>query len=1394
MAAQSPDASAAPSPTAASQPATADAPVVNYLESYRQRCIVEGCRVNSAVAALLKKNPGRPLQQLTLANNYVGPRGFKAVLHLIQECQTIDLVDLQSNGLDNAAVVSLCDVLQSHLGVTQLNLSGNPISLDAGHALMRLLQANRNIVECRVDNTDIFDALSGKLNDVAADNYERINGKRPQLAPARPLAMRPATSGGKSTAQGPPPRPARITSPHAAVLRSARKPETIAPRPPADGPPTATVSSSRIGSGAPTPHVASRSASAGTMRSTQSPQREHGHARIGDASPRPPVPAIASDYHARLTAEHREELRQRYRKRSEQFREVEMSQSKKVADQVRSELAALEAAQHRYQVQREAETASRVPRPPAETPQPLETTPTQSEERADAESQLTSPGRSVERPRNRGTQQRQRQPNDGDGSEEPTTPTSDSKQPATGASVQAPKATRFLIDGETTQPQRKPRGEQQPRPDASLAADMADPREADQQPAPAPTAQALVVGTDDQFKTLFNLGCRHYNEHNLDAAYQSWTEALTLATEEHNREWMALLSHNLQALSYEVLLNETNTNIDRNDLDGAEKTLGLAERVASKARNATWLTELSRVRQRVLMEQFKRHHESATERFDRLTTYQHVEVTDDDRYEENGVLIQHTGLYVNEWARMLLVKEAIESWAEATHRAKEIGGQQGRAMEEVVDSSVMQMCALLVDRYFAFDDESPSALTTFHTWGLSAPERQNLVDLWRDLATRARSLGNLVWSFIEQMQLGNLLFASHELSRATEHFSTALGIAQQSNDRFLTAAAMYCLGGIHYQRASYADAEAMLKGGVAELHNLRREMPAPSANVDEDAGIGSTSAGSGHVHSAMLRSPLSSAAAHNFQGPVDQDAPTWPTAAAATALHYRALYLLSRNLIGKHKYEEGLEMHERALVYAHCDVLHEKLTKNFNKPTMDHISCVAATMQAPLVYFAVHYRHEWNAESEQYDVLEHVYIWIVPAEGRPKFLLIDVHAGHRIDSVLHIIDRLRRTLAVQPNNEDTRVDPVASHLPADSKPQTTATAALNVITEVPELQWRTPLRTLFQILLRPIIDFIAANAQYSDQNGIVVIPHGFLWLTPFAALLNDDNKFVIQTMTVTHGLSATQLAFSALSWKSASENSVERRLVIGQPEAQASSVEPYLAFLSDAPRAEREAQHVASLLSAEIITGSSTDAVKIPTLLPRCRHLHVTAPVISDCSKLNMSGGLAATTSYDHLGILHSASVAFARTRTELAVMTNVNVMRNAVMQRREGSLGWMRTLLGCGVTSLVFPLWCTPDIVSDDFVDAFYSALDAADSHKSRALATAMRQMMVRSSGVGASGTSASDDDEPEIVNPRLWASYVVIGYPFPLQKKRVVKKRGVTSGGARPASGAISDGAPGE
>ena len=1525
--------------------ATTEQPIADFAEAYRTFCAEDGCRCNSAVMAFLsKRGVNKPLDKLILNQNYVGPRGFRPVLRLIALCPTVEVIDLSGNGLDNDAVVALCALLDTHLGVTTLRLDRNPFTMDGGKAIMRLVENNRRITLVTVTSTAIFEALADRIRMATEENYRLLhNGERPVLLPSEDApsqAMRPpsadAAASSSSAVVGllvprrPPPDELRLGAVSSRQPQSASRPVTLS-----------------------VPERPSTSSLANTHKATStvgSPHRTPANSSntlVTSRKVRPPPPAIASDFHIRLNAEQRDELQRDYERRAAAFASVERSSARKALDDARNELAVLEAVDRR----REAERDELATEQNALAEQKLDKS--RSPVRGGGPYTLPVATRAAVPPGQDGSPSKRSRPTH---SRQARVVTAQelAEEGSAVAAEEEPQPAEVAAPPETTEPTSTV-----PLPEENVASTTA----ADPPVVPAAATRpedsvakasgTLLVTAEEQFRALFQLGAQQYQMRQLDAAYAAWNEAMSIAVKERNREWTAVLTQNLQGLSFELLVEEAHKFLQNRELDESDKALDLALRIAQKARNASWEADAQKIRKQVLQHRFQSLFDVATSRFEQLTVHSDVDVTDDDRFEDptTGKLVQHSGMYVNEWQRMLLVKEAVERWADATLAAKSIGGQSGRVLQEVVVSSAMGLCKVQLKRYYETPDD-PRALTSQRTWGLSRKERESLIELWRDLQSKSRSMECELWNIIEAGQLGQLHFASYELSSALVQFLRMNDIASQLQEPFFQACALLYCSRVFVQRGDYAEAERVLKSAMSyiqlEIQRLasksasgknrtiaalidqatkaqesggggasqpqapsprRPSQDASGLEADEDAADadGGAIRVGGKTLDEIVKDPNASVASvgHAMQQP---DAPRtvmqqWqefqldPLVVHHT--HYAILAALSQLYTWREDHRAALQLHERALLYKRTDVLQEKILANFtNTPTVDHIVAVSGAMHgAPLVYLSALYRHDFNAVRMEYETHERLVTWVVPSEGDLKCVITEITQSYGLASLRVEVDLARRTLCVHTDEESGWERPIgalalleahdrqslreqqeaAEHAAASRKRDNEADIAAtreeasraamaasasglrsSMVSLQPDLAWKKPLRSLYEMVMAPIVDYLVAKTVYrvgsssmdaestpdrdgsvlmngSDTNAannygssspaasyrqFIIIPDGFLWLLPFHCLMDAKGQFMMDRFVISHAFSAMQLSYSGLCAVQVHGRPGHRRVVIGQPEAQGASIVPYLPFPLDQARAAREASVVAEATHAEIITGSSSDFRGIPRALTTARTIYCCTPVLSNVSRAEDAsrGGIAATTSYDHLGVLHTGDIAAiaasgASLMADLCMFTNANVdVRSVSGSPREGALDLCSAILGAGCSCVVLPIWCTPDMTPSDFSLEFFMYLSrlgegdgalldsrtgkapsvpsASLASRADALTRAMRSSSSDSSASGAFFASGMEADDgaaggrramPSGVRrcPRLWGGYMLIGAPVTVPK----------TAGARSATASAAD-----
>lgn len=150
--------------------AVAELPVDTPLqEVYRVACGACSIRPNSQLLSVFPSSKGAWLPQLDLSINYVGSKGLRPVLSVLERNGShLEMLNLSNNNLENEEVLELVSLLEkSEAGarLTVLDMSYNPISQTGGQALLRLRTSRKNITCIRVKGTLISPRLMQSIED-----------------------------------------------------------------------------------------------------------------------------------------------------------------------------------------------------------------------------------------------------------------------------------------------------------------------------------------------------------------------------------------------------------------------------------------------------------------------------------------------------------------------------------------------------------------------------------------------------------------------------------------------------------------------------------------------------------------------------------------------------------------------------------------------------------------------------------------------------------------------------------------------------------------------------------------------------------------------------------------------------------------------------------------------------------------------------------------------------------------------------------------------------------------------------------------------------------------------------------------------------------------------------
>ncbi|CUG07466.1 Hypothetical protein, putative [Bodo saltans] len=1307
------------------------------LSQYKTFCAEAGCRANSAVVRFLESVPSdKPLTEIAFQNFYLGPKGFTPVLELIQVNQTIEVIDLRGNGLDNAAIQGLCGVLEKHLGVRSLYIGGNPISVDGGKYVMYLLEHNRRITAIDVSETNVYESMSTRMDmQVSANREAELSGVT--LVPSKPSGVRNG-SATPSTAHALV-ATARNSKPEITLLDKASLEET--PR-----------RGGQAGKASPQKRRLSPHKGAATSGNTM---EDVANTQAGAPKPRPPPPALVSRETSRWTEKQRQDMLEKYQERSKMYHQVVRSDASRAADRAREELMKIEQgsvvdAQHA--VKRADVARSRIDRV---SPGPAGP----SHEEAAPRPTITTPKVQHHTTRK-------------------------SVYDSDHSSLDAPSAVRWSVselpahdedyedEEEVARVRRSTLINEAQRVDETLQDD-----DDDEGKAARLVLQPITLTRDEQFKELFTKGCQQYNDKQLDAAYLTWNEAMDLAVTNKNREWMSVISNNLQRLSYEILVAEGATHLDNLRLEDADKAFQLAMDVAHKAKNAQWEGEMHRARKNVQHAVFQRSHEAALRLFEKVQSTKEQRVTNDDRFtlpgDPPGKLREYSSEFVTEWTRMLLIKEALEMWADAMMMSRRVSGSSGKVLGEVVTAAVDSVCTYLARKYLV-PEPNGNILSLQRTSHFSCHEGVKLIELWTDLVSKTQTaLSNRTWDAIGASVLGNLYLATHQLPQALHQFDKIVDIGTDKQDALLLGLGNTYLGVLHWQRSSNAVAEKCFLSAMEYWRKLRSSFGVHRNVAEDHEGLGNVSTPT-YDDQGALTNPSSAVTVVNG-GREDVDATQAASSLSGSisveylnAMLGKCFTFLIRILFSTSRYRDALEMLERGLLHRYKDRLHDKMLRNFTaKPTMDHITAVAASLDSPLVYYETSYRFDWNVHVEAYDVSQQLMVWVVVKEGEMKVVRVDVTNDFGVASIDVLLEQVQNALHVMPIPDRGVQD--------------------HIITKLPEKTWREPLAKLYEIVFHPVADFISAHdAQQNHRGGVItVIPSSSVWMVPFNGLIMRNGQFLVETYSIQHAFCSVQAAFSTLSARRAKDRDLRKKVVFAHPSDASHSEmqlnrmtnEHHVPFPIDIIRSHKEAQRVVDALaplqqstrqrngvrssdhSAVMVNsehqaagGSSADIELVDDvhtlreLLPKIRILHIAA---TNAAKVDnddgSAGALIVPASQDELALLRTSEVSTYEMMSELVVLPHTNIASDRIRTTREGTLSLCRAFLSAGAAAVIFSRWCTPDLLPIEIFEPFYQLLQQKkDVNKAKAMTAVLRKLLT---------------DDKFRYNPRLWCGFLMVG-----------------------------------
>ena len=298
------------------------------------------------------------------------------------------------------------------------------------------------------------------------------------------------------------------------------------------------------------------------------------------------------------------------------------------------------------------------------------------------------------------------------------------------------------------------------------------------------------------------------------------------------------------------------------------------------------------------------------------------------------------------------------------------------------------------------------------------------------------------------------------------------------------------------------------------------------------------------------------------------------------------------------------------------------------------------------------------------------------------------------------------------------------------------------------------LQLLHQILIEPIIDLLPTDA----NSPIIFIPHYDLFLVPFAALQDSNNRYLIENHTI-----LTSPSIQVLEITREHQNRVrglrQAALIVGDPTIDSKFNEnPYK--LKQMPRAKEAAETIAAILETQAISGENATKVAILDRMLNTRIVHLSAHgLLDDFQGSGIPGAIILAPSGDtDDGALNAAEILKLKLDSELVVLSACSTGGGKITG--DGVIGLSRCFILAGVPSIIVSLWNMGAISAKLLMTEFYQNL-ARGENRAAALRCAMLTTKAR------------------FPSPIAWAAFTLIGETetLPLSTEKIDLRRLVMS-----------------
>ena len=315
---------------------------------------------------------------------------------------------------------------------------------------------------------------------------------------------------------------------------------------------------------------------------------------------------------------------------------------------------------------------------------------------------------------------------------------------------------------------------------------------------------------------------------------------------------------------------------------------------------------------------------------------------------------------------------------------------------------------------------------------------------------------------------------------------------------------------------------------------------------------------------------------------------------------------------------------------------------------------------------------------------------------------------------------------------DVRADVKCEDRSLELRDETPAIDTLDEQAESPSSHLNpTSLRKFYDLIISPIADLIRGNE-------VTLVPEGPLCLVPYAAFMDSNSKYLVESYRIR--MIPSLFSLKLITECPADYHCKTGALLVGDPWVQ--EVKYQRRKLRQLPFAKKEVEMIGRIVNIKPLTGTEATKDAVLQRISSVALVHIAAHGRIETGEVALAPSSTRKSGRpkekDYL--LTMEDVLNAKLHARLVVLSCCHSGRGEI--KAEGVVGIARAFLGAGARSVLVSLWAIDDEATLEFMKSFYQHLIKGKS-ASESLNQAMNSMR----------------ESKEFSAAKYWAPFVLIG-----------------------------------